>query len=214
MTVNPPVKVIRLDTMHYQINRTFETICLGTTKSAPETGLIYILKRYRSKRIFLAYSSTGTVEFKTMGLASHSCVSVEQASSLNDFTIGPGISWLDNKKLGKSCPVEWNAIHFLTYRWPHLSMLCSMRTVPSSYTTGSVNRSVFVILSFADVLIGIPGIFSSCWTGHECHGIYEHHCGSYAALHVIYLPKWKWQLCTIEHSMSYDSNYARLVPGT
>lgn len=54
-----------------------------------------------------------------------------------------------------------------------------------------------------------------CETDHERYGLSKHQCGSFQPLYGMCLPKWKWSLLARQqHSMTHDSNCARLVPGT
>ncbi|GBN20627.1 hypothetical protein AVEN_229402-1 [Araneus ventricosus] len=77
--------------------KTLETIPLGKAKSAPGSGSADSPIQCRSKRkCFGTRSSADTVGYGTVQQTSHSCASVDQASSSTIPTVGPGTSRLDH----------------------------------------------------------------------------------------------------------------------
>ncbi|GBM98869.1 hypothetical protein AVEN_69058-1 [Araneus ventricosus] len=80
-----------------QRKRPSETVPLGKAKSAPDSGSADSPIQCRSKRkCFLTHSSVDTVGYGTVQQTSHSCASVDQASSSTTPTVGPGTSRLDH----------------------------------------------------------------------------------------------------------------------
>lgn len=88
-----------------------------------------------------------------------------------------------------------------------------MRTVIPFYTIGSTQTN-FGNIKLWGHSQGHSYICGCCRTHRECHGIFEHHCGSFAALHGIRLMKWERLHCAMQHSMSHDWNCSPLVPET
>ncbi|GBM55539.1 hypothetical protein AVEN_16354-1 [Araneus ventricosus] len=64
--------------------------------------------------------------------------------------------------------------------------------------------------AFGGVLMGGSGTLS-CKTDYESCKLSEHHCGSVASLHVVYLPKWKWNLPEGQRPVSQGSDCVGVV---
>ncbi|GBN19852.1 hypothetical protein AVEN_114560-1 [Araneus ventricosus] len=80
----------------FKEKRTSETVPFGKAKSAPYSSSADSPVQCRSKRkCFGTHSSAETVGYGTVQQTSHSCASVDRASSSTTPTVGPGTSRLD-----------------------------------------------------------------------------------------------------------------------
>ncbi|GBM09309.1 hypothetical protein AVEN_135041-1 [Araneus ventricosus] len=95
MTVISAVDAKVLVVHAHQRKRTSETVPLGKAKSAPDGDSPGSPIQCRSKRkCFGTHSSADTVGYATVQQTSHTCASVDQASSSTTPTVGPGTSRL------------------------------------------------------------------------------------------------------------------------
>ncbi|GBM84290.1 hypothetical protein AVEN_59606-1 [Araneus ventricosus] len=83
--------------MRHQRKRTSETVLLGKANSTSDSGSADSPLQCRPKRkSFGTHSSADIVGYGTVQQTSHSCASVDQASSSSTPTMGPGTSRLDH----------------------------------------------------------------------------------------------------------------------
>ncbi|GBL76930.1 hypothetical protein AVEN_12606-1 [Araneus ventricosus] len=97
MTVTPAVDA-KVLVVHASSKKKDDGDCpAGKAKSAPDSGSADSPIQCRFKRkCFRTRSSEDTVGYGTVQQTSHSCASVDQASSSTTPTVGPGTSRLDH----------------------------------------------------------------------------------------------------------------------
>ncbi|GBN53057.1 hypothetical protein AVEN_70673-1 [Araneus ventricosus] len=97
MTVTPAVDAKVLVVHRHQRKRTSETVPLVKEKSVLDSGSADSPIQCRSKRkCFGTHSLAETVGYGTVQQTSHSCTSVDEASSSTTPTMVPGTSRLDH----------------------------------------------------------------------------------------------------------------------